>query len=237
MKKAISVLLIIIAIFIVGIIAVFGIVAYKTPGQLKNIEVWIGIGMTLSGLIATVAGIVLAIYGYYNINRAEEIVDMKLKKELKSFRSEMYNEISRVQEATQKVIAGYQSNINGNIDVAISLYEEAVKIFPEVFNGYSSLGYAYLQKGQKVKALEAFQKAKELFPNRVETYNDLARVYAYLNETDLCLENLKITLAMKPQEYANIENDDAFSPLLETSEEFRDSFKKYIEDARKKLEG
>ena len=101
-------------------------------------------------------------------------------------------EIIKVQEATQKMIAGYDHQNKGNVDTAIQLYKSAIEAYPKVFNGYTSLGYAYLQKQNTAEALLAFNEAAKMNPDKIPSYNDLAIVYARLNNKEQCLKNIKI---------------------------------------------
>ncbi|NLM43450.1 MAG: hypothetical protein GX201_05495 [Clostridiales bacterium] len=147
--------------------------------------------MILAGFIATAAGLGLAIYGYFNINRADKIVEEKIENKLLEYKTELSGEFVKTQEAVQKMIAGYQCQSQNDIDNAILLYKKAVEILPTVYNGYTSLGYAYLQKKDIAQALLAFNEAKKIFPDRIESYNDLARVHAILGNKEECIENIE----------------------------------------------
>ncbi|MBO8129236.1 MAG: tetratricopeptide repeat protein [Peptococcaceae bacterium] len=77
------------------------------------------------------------------------------------------------QEAMQKIIAGYNLTLQEKHEEAAKLFEQAIKIDPMAFNGYTALGYALFELKKYDQAIEAFFKAKELFPHRPEPYNDL----------------------------------------------------------------
>jgi len=53
----------------------------------------------------------------------------------------------------------------GKIDDAIAILKTAVTLYPKEANLYDSLGEFYLNKGDKVKALEHYKKALEINPN------------------------------------------------------------------------
>ena len=41
------------------------------------------------------------------------------------------------------------------------------------------------------QALLAFNEAQKIFPDRIESYNDLARVHAILGNKEECIENIE----------------------------------------------
>jgi len=52
----------------------------------------------------------------------------------------------------------------GNVDEAIRYYETAIRIKPDWPKSYLKLGYAWLNKGNNLKALESFNKLVEISP-------------------------------------------------------------------------
>ncbi len=61
--------------------------------------------------------------------------------------------------------ASYGLLFSGKIDEAIKLFELNLKEFPESWNGYDSLGEAYLKKGDKKRALDNYRRSVELNPD------------------------------------------------------------------------
>ena len=59
----------------------------------------------------------------------------------------------------------YQIANAGMVDEAISLLRTAIDLYPKEANLYDSVGEFLLRKGDKVKALESYQKALEINPN------------------------------------------------------------------------
>ncbi len=53
----------------------------------------------------------------------------------------------------------------GNIDKAITSFEEAIKLDPKMADAYYQLGMNYLNKGQNDKAIACFKKYIEIAPN------------------------------------------------------------------------
>lgn len=174
---------------------------------------FVSVVLTSAGLVATVAGLGFAIQGYFNVAVAERLVTAKIAKELAAFRQQLAQEQAHVQEATQKIVAGYQALSLGDVDQAISLFEDAVRVFPQAFNGYTSLGYAYRAKGDRERSIHYFRKAAEVFPHRKEPYNDLARIYAEDGVFDLALHYVERAISVDPSVRAEIRNDPVFDAL------------------------
>ena len=78
-------------------------------------------------------------------------------------------------KAAHRVISSYAVK---DVDARIALLESASTVCPSAFNVYNALGYAWLEKGEKAHAIDAFHKAIEQYPNDKAGYCDLA--YAYL---------------------------------------------------------
>jgi tetratricopeptide (TPR) repeat protein len=182
--------------------------------KLDSSLTWLNVIMTSGSFLLSVVGILLALIGFINLTKAHKIVDKRIKGKLEELKLHFADEFSKVQEATQKMIAGYTCQTQGDVDRAIELYTSAVKIFPQVFNGYTSLGYAYHQKQNYPSALLAFNKAAELFPKRIESYNDLARIYALLNNKAECVKNIKKMAAIDVNSKGFIINDNTLTSLL-----------------------
>ncbi|HEX3250428.1 MAG TPA: serine hydrolase [Pyrinomonadaceae bacterium] len=59
----------------------------------------------------------------------------------------------------------YQIGGVGSVDGALAILRTAIALYPKEANLYDSLGEFQLRRGDKVKALESYQKALELNPN------------------------------------------------------------------------
>ena len=68
-------------------------------------------------------------------------------------------------------LLGITNGIQGRNQEAINYFLKAIKLKPSIAANYSSLGTAYLNMGEKVKAGEAFNKAVELDPKALEHLN------------------------------------------------------------------
>ncbi|MBK1725747.1 tetratricopeptide repeat protein [Halorhodospira neutriphila] len=139
----------------------------------------------LSVVVALFGVIVLAITVYeYTQLRA-------LRDDFEQFKAQWRSELQDLQKALQRVIASYGSP---DPETRIGLLKDAVEIYPQVFNGYNALGYAYLSKGELAQAADAFHEAIRLHPDQVEGYCDLARAYYRQNEQALAEKYLRKAL-------------------------------------------
>lgn len=163
--------------------------------------------------IATLAGLGFAFYGFYNISHAERIVAKKIEDYLRELEAKMREKMALSQEATQKIIAAYDLSARGNHAAAIELLKAALAKDPDVFNGYTALGYEYWAAGKPQEAIACFFEAVKRFPTRAEPYNDLARVYAQMGETSLALQYIDETLKRNPLCLEDIEQDPVFEKL------------------------
>ena len=73
---------------------------------------------------------------------------------------------------------GYERQIEGQVEEAISLYQKSIEIFPTA-EAYTFLGWAYSFRGQYDQAIEECRKAIEVDPDFGNPYNDIG---AYLIE-------------------------------------------------------
>ena len=75
---------------------------------------------------------------------------------------------------------GYWVMGNGNIDEAINIFEQNIEYYPNAFNVYDSAGEAYMNKGDKEKAIAYYKKSMVLNPgnkNGVEMLKKLDVIY------------------------------------------------------------
>ncbi len=72
---------------------------------------------------------------------------------------------------------GYRLLRSGKIKDAIEIFKLNVKVFPDAFNPYDSLGEGYMEDGQKELAIKNYKKSVELNPD-----NEVGFRYAFLLE-------------------------------------------------------
>lgn len=180
---------------------------------------WLNYILTALGIALTLSGLVLAIYGWYNLHRADRLVEEKVKTYLAEIEERLYRRLSTTEEALQKISSAYAVSAMGDHERAIALLEAALAINPRAFNGFTALGYEFLAIGKIEEAIESFFKAKSLFPDRFEPYLDLARVYAQIDKTELALKYLREGLERNPVAVSDIEQDPVFDSLREKDPE------------------
>ncbi|MBJ6726492.1 tetratricopeptide repeat protein [Geomesophilobacter sediminis] len=136
---------------------------------------------------------------------------------LKTIRNDFENLSKRLREeniaaqkAMHRIIASYSlSDPLGKIE----LLESAEKIDPTAFNLYNSIGYAWLSKGEQVRAANAFREATRLHPNDKAGYFDLAYVYVLMNQPDLALECLERAVQVDPSSAADLKDNPQFAAI------------------------
>ncbi|MBX6377178.1 MAG: tetratricopeptide repeat protein [Clostridia bacterium] len=169
--------------------------------------------LTAVAAIATLAGVGFALLGFLQLGRLEQMVEAAVQRKKEELWGEWERVALAIQEATHRVIAGYAVMEKGDYARAESLFAEAVRIDPRAFNGYISLGYARLALGRIAAAVEAFSRAKALFPDRPEPRFDLARAYIRAGEDDGALTELREAVRLRPGDLAQFADDPDFADL------------------------
>ncbi len=114
--------------------------------------------------------------------------------------------------ATHRILASYHVQ---DIDQRIALLESAVNDCPEAFNGQNALGFAYLEKGETQKALDAFTNAVALHPLEKASYFDLAFAHLQAGNTDLAVKYLRKALKVDPTSRADLMADKRFAGIVD----------------------
>jgi tetratricopeptide (TPR) repeat protein len=104
---------------------------------------------------------------------------------------------------------GKKDSLAENADSAISNYNKAIEINPQLVKAYNNRGIAYTWKKQYDLAIADFNKAIELDPNNGKAYNNRAIVYSYQGETDKARQDLhkaqSLGIAVNPDFLKKIE--------------------------------
>jgi tetratricopeptide (TPR) repeat protein len=130
-----------------------GIVASES-GDAKNAEVYLkrAIEIRSEGFLAHFAlGGLYARQGKFDVARGELVLARDI-----------------VPIAAARVLLGQVERELGQVDRAIEEFEEALKEDPSSQEAYFQLGMAYLEKNRPRRAQEAFQRALEINPKRLE---------------------------------------------------------------------
>lgn len=137
---------------------------------------------------------------------------LKLKKELEENIQRYKDEINNSFNATHKVLASYQVE---DTKRKIELLKQATAIQPSVYNGYNSLGYAYIADKNLAQAVEAFTKAILYNSNDPAGYCDLAYAYLLLENKNACKQNLEKAISLDSKQKEIILQDTRFQGILE----------------------
>lgn len=87
------------------------------------------------------------------------------------------NELGDFQQALKLQLAG-------NLEGAISLYQDYLRREPSYFQARFNLGHALMSAGRCAEAIPEFQRTLELWPGYTETHVHLARCHRALNQMD-----------------------------------------------------
>jgi len=161
---------------------------------------------TLNILIAFIGVLFvgITIYEYWKLRT--------IRKDFARFRKELADAQFRSQKASHRVFASYSAP---DADLKISLLQSALEIDPTVFNAYNSLGYAWLEKNEVLRAIQAFNLAIEKHPHEKAGYFDLASVYLMEGSTGLCLENLEKAVVVDPTSRNDLKDNPQFAKVAE----------------------
>ena len=67
---------------------------------------------------------------------------------------------------------GIEEGKQGNLDTAIELFRQAIKLDPGYAESYNNLGFAYYRKGNISLALDYFKEATEVDPDYAQARNN-----------------------------------------------------------------
>ena len=89
-------------------------------------------------------------------------------------------------------------NEKGQIDDAISQFQEAIRLKPNYVKAHNNLGTAFLKKGRFDLAISQFQKALQLNPDFVYARNNLATACDRKGQTDEAIRLYREAIQLKP---------------------------------------
>jgi len=128
----------------------------------------------------------------------------ELRKEMQGFEERLTQKLYRNLKAAHRVMASYGLK---NPEDRVALLESAVAQDPSAFNAYNSLGYAYLDKNEIQKAIDAFSQAVSQHPDDKAGYCDLAYGYLRVGDNELCLKYLRKAVSVDGTAQDDIKND------------------------------
>ena len=135
-----------------------------------------------------------------------------LKKNQISSAIELFSkgEINQALDAVQDLLKDYPNepvlfNIRGacyadlgQLDVAVTNYNEAIKIKPDYAKAHFNLGGSLHELGQLKAAVKSYEKTLEIEPGYAEAHNNLGNVYKELEQNELAVKSYQKALEFKP---------------------------------------
>jgi len=161
--------------------------------------------LTLLNILVAFLGVAFAVVAYVewrSLNR--------LRQSFEAMQAAMRAENYRAMKAAHRVISSY--NVK-DVDARISLLQSALQEYPAAFNGYNALGYAYLEKKQYAKSIDAFSRAVALHPKEKSGYCDLACAYLAAGEEDLAVQYLRQAIEVDASAAEDIKGDTRLAHL------------------------
>ena len=86
----------------------------------------------------------------------------------------------------------------GQIEEAISQFQECVRLKPTYARAHYNLGVAFFQRGRTDEAIQQFQEALRLEPNQAEAHNNLGAALGRKGQTDEAIRHFQEALRLKP---------------------------------------
>ena len=116
---------------------------------------------------------------------------------------------------------GNAYQLKGELDLAISDYNQALKLYPTFGRAYNNRGRAYLYKGELDLAMRDLNQAIKLNPRDAKAYDNRAKVYSRKGELDLVIHDLGKVVELDP---SNARAYNSLAWILATHEDsqFRD---------------
>ena len=162
--------------------------------------------LTILNIIIAVTGLLFVVLTLFEWNALRRI-----RKDFATLERRLRDENHAAMKAAHRVISSYTVK---DVDARIALLESASTVCPSAFNVYNALGYAWLEKGEKAHAIDAFHKAIEQYPNDKAGYCDLAYAYLAGHEDDLAVRYFRKAVEVDASAAADIRLDARLTSLL-----------------------
>lgn len=133
-----------------------------------------------------------------------------LRKDMEGLEARTEKRIHEILKSTHRIISSYQLT---DVDQRIALLESAVKECPAAFNGFNALGFAYLEKGDLPRAIDAFSSAVAHHPEDKAGYIDLAYAHHKARNVELTLKYLRKAVEVDASARDDILGDDRFADV------------------------
>lgn len=101
---------------------------------------------------------------------------------------------AELREAEQYFHEAYQSQVDGNLTLAIELYRKSIATFPTA-EAYTFLGWVFSMMGKLEQAIEACKTAVQVDPTFGNPYNDIGAYLISLKRIDEAVPWLQKSIA------------------------------------------
>ena len=135
----------------------------------------------------------------------------RIRKDFATLERRLREENHSAMKAAHRVISSYAVR---DVDARIALLESAASACPTAFNVHNALGYAWLEKGEQARALDAFRRAIELHPDDKAGYCDLAYAYLSGGEEELAVRYFRRAVEVDASAAADLRADARLTSLL-----------------------
>lgn len=162
--------------------------------------------LTILNIIIAVIGLLFIVLTLFEWNALRRI-----RKDFATLERRLRDENHAAMKAAHRVISSYTVK---DVDARIALLESASTVCPSAFNVYNALGYAWLEKGEKAHACDAFRKAIEQHPNDKAGYCDLAYAYLEAGKESLAITYFRKALNVDSTAKTDICNDPRLKNLI-----------------------
>ena len=159
--------------------------------------------LTILNILVAFLGVSVAGFAFFEWRKLRGI-----REEMQDFENRLTQRLYSNSKAAHRVMASYGLQ---DPNARIALLQAAISQDPAAFNAYNSLGYAFLEKDELQKAVEAFTQAIIQHPDDKAGYCDLAYGYLRLGDSDLCLKYLRHAVAVDNTAQDDIKNDPRLS--------------------------
>lgn len=161
--------------------------------------------LTLLNILVAFLGVLLVVFTFFEWRSLRA-----LKKDFARLESRLRAENHIAMKAAHRVLASYAVT---DVDARIALLESVVSECPYAFNGYNALGYAWLEKGESARAIDAFHRAIKLHPQDKAGYCDLAHAYLASGQEELALRYLQQAVSVDDTALRDIQQDARLKEL------------------------
>lgn len=134
----------------------------------------------------------------------------ELREDMEGIEARTDRRIHAQLKSAHRILASYQIR---DVAARIAILEEAVRECPQAFNGFNALGFAYLEKGDLPRAIDAFSSAVAHHPEDKAGYCDLAYAHHKARNVELTLKYLRKAVEVDASARDDILGDDRFAGI------------------------